>query len=61
MNKALEALEARIEVLEKEMRAAKLIWAAKEYQMRDNFTKCKTAAEYWKGKYEEEKNSRNSG
>lgn len=50
-------LESKIEVLEKkladkerEFKAERLIWAIKEDQMRDNFTRCKQAAEYWQKK-----------
>ena len=53
-------IESKIEVLckqldakERELKAEKLVWAVKEEQMRDNFKRCKDAAEYWKGKYEE--------
>jgi len=49
----INELKAENERLKKELQAEKLVWAIKEGQMRDNFQKCKSAAECWKKKYEE--------
>ena len=53
-------MESKIEVLckqlgdkEKELRAERLVWSIKEEQMRDNFQRCKDAAEYWKKQAED--------
>lgn len=45
--------EMEITRLRKELQAEKLIWAVKEGQTRDNFTRCKSAAEHWKAKAED--------
>lgn len=49
----IDELKAENERLKKELQVEKLVWAIKEGQMRDNFQKCKSAAEYWKKKHEE--------
>ena len=49
----INELKAENERLKKELQAEKLVWAIKEGEMRDNFQKCKSAAEYWKKKHEE--------
>jgi hypothetical protein len=49
----IDELKAENERLKKELQAEKLVWAIKEGQIRDNFQRCKSAAEYWKKKYEE--------
>jgi hypothetical protein len=48
----INELKAENERLKKELQAEKLVWAIKESQMRDNFQRCKDAAEYWKGRAE---------
>ena len=49
----IDELKAENERLKKELQAEKLVWAIKEGQIRDNFQRCKSAAEYWKDKYQE--------
>ena len=44
----IDELKSENERLKKELQAEKLVWAIKEGQMRDNFQKCKSAAECWK-------------
>lgn len=53
MELKIEVLGKQLDEKEKELKAEKLVWAIKEEQMRDNFQRCKSAAEYWKKKYEE--------
>ena len=44
----IDELKAENERLKKELQAEKLVWAIKEGQIRDNFQRCKSAAEYLK-------------
>ena len=53
MESKIEVLCKQLDAKERELKAEKLVWAVKEEQMRDNFLKCKDAAEYWKDKYQE--------
>ena len=60
LEKRDEVWRAKKEMLEndlarawKELQTEKLVWSIKEEQMRDNFQRCKDAAEYWKKKAED--------
>ena len=50
MESKIEVLCKQLDAKERELKAEKLVWAVKEEQMRDNFKRCKDAAEYLKAK-----------
>lgn len=52
LRKRITSLEAELAKKDKEIQLDKLINAIKEDQMKDNFTRCKQAAEFWKDKAE---------
>jgi len=48
MESKIEVLCKQLDEKERELKTEKLVWAVKEEQMRDNFKRCKNAAEYLK-------------